>query len=68
MTNINSSLTLCNYLIMSWMCFFNKKYYKSLLQFLVDMKKKHYFCSTICVNKYNEKVSYSNFIFVFFWA
>ena len=39
MTNINSSLTLCNYLIMSWMCFFNKKYYKSLLRFLVDMKK-----------------------------
>lgn len=47
MTNINSSLTLCNYLIMSWMYFFNKKYYKSLLRFLVDMKKNITFVAII---------------------
>ena len=48
------------------MYFFNKKYYKSLLRFLVDMKKKYYFCSNNCINKCNEKVSYSNSIFSFF--
>ena len=48
------------------MCFFNKKYYKSLLRFFGGYEKKYYFCSNNCVNKYNEKVSYSNSIFSFF--
>ena len=66
MTNINSSLTLCNYLIMSWMYFLLQKVLQEFVAVFGGYEKKYYFCSNNCINKCNEKVSYSNSIFNFF--
>ena len=66
MSNINSSLTLCNCLIISYMYFFREKVLQEFVAVFGGYEKKYYFCSNNCVNKYNEKVSYSNSIFSFF--
>ena len=48
------------------MYFFKQKVLQEFVAVFGGYEKKYYFCSNNCVNKCNEKVSYSNSIFSFF--